>query len=64
MVSEFATIIWDKKDMQTKQNMLKYLAELMEDSHDFSWSAAKGAHAVLLYKMEEGRVRWDETPKN
>ena len=49
--------------MQTKQNMLEYLAELMEDSHDFGWSAAKGAHAVLLCKMEEGRVSWDQTHK-
>ena len=43
--------------------MLKYLAELMEDSHDFGWSAAKGAHAVLLCKMEEGCVSWDQTHK-
>ena len=62
-VSGFATIIRDEKDLQTKQNMLEYMAELMEDSHDFGWSAAKGAHAVLLCKMEEGRVSWDQTPK-
>ena len=37
--------------------------ELMENSHDFGWSAAKGAHAVLLCKMEEGRVHWDDTHK-
>ena len=43
--------------------MLEYLAELMEDSHDFGWNAAKGAHAVLLCKMEEGRVRWEDTHK-
>ena len=43
--------------------MLEYLAEIMEDSHDFGWSSAKGAHAVLLCKMEEGRVTWEETHK-
>ena len=62
-VSGFTTIIRDEKDLQTKQNMLEYKAELMEDSHDFGWNAAKGAHAVLLCKMEEGRVSWDQTHK-
>ena len=62
-VSGFATIIHDEKNLQTKQNMLECLAELMEDSHDFGWSAAKGAHAVLLCKMEEGRVNWGDTHK-
>ena len=28
----------------------------MEDYQDFGWQAAKGAHAVLLVKMEEGPV--------
>ena len=62
-VSGFATIIRDEKNLQTKHNMLEYLAELMEDSHDFGWSAAKGAHAILLHKMEEGHVSWDQTHK-
>ena len=62
-VPGLATIIPDEKNLQTKHNMLEYLAELMEDSHDFGWSAAKGAHAVLLCKMEEGRVSWDQTHK-
>ena len=62
-VSGFATIICDEKDLQIKQNMLEYMAELMEDSHDFGWNAAKGGHAVLLCKMEEGRVSWDQTYK-
>ena len=37
----------------------------MEDSHDFGWASAKGSHAVLLSKMEEGRklrkwIRFEE----
>ena len=35
----------------------------MEDSHDFGWGAAKGARAVFLCKMEEGRLNWSETNK-
>ena len=60
-VSGFATIIKDEKDKKIKQNMLEYLSEIMEDSHDFGWGAAKGAHAVLLCKMEEGRLDWSDT---
>ena len=62
-VSGFAMIIKDEQDPDTKQNMLEYLSDIMEDSHDFGWGAAKGAHAVLLCKMEEGRLNWQETNK-
>ena len=62
-VSGFATIIRDESDLSIKNQMLEYLAEIMEDSHDFGWAAAKGSHAVLLCKMEEGRITWDETQK-
>ena len=48
--------------------MLEYLSEIMEDSHDLGgvgggWGAAKGAHAVLLCKTEEGRLNWADTSK-
>ena len=62
-VSGFATIIKDENDVETKNKMLEYLSELMEDSHDFGWSSAKGSHAVLLCRMEEGRVTWKDTHK-
>ena len=62
-VSGFATIIRDESDLSLKNKMLEYLAEIMEDSHDFGWALAKGSHAVLLCKMEEGRITWDETNK-
>ena len=62
-VSGFAMIIRDESDIDVKQNMLEYLSEIMDDSHDFGWGAAKGAHAVLLCKMEEGRLNWAETSK-
>ena len=62
-VSGFATIIKDEQDLETKNKMLEYLAEIMEDSHDFGFSAAKASHAVLLCRMEEGRIAWQETHK-
>ena len=60
-VSGFATIIRDESDVEVKNKMLEYLSQLMEDFHDFGWSSAKGSHAVLLCRMEEGRVTWKET---
>ena len=62
-VSGFSTIIRDENDIETKNKMLEYLSELMEDSHDFGWSSAKGSHAVLLCRMEEGCVTWKDTQK-
>ena len=62
-VSGFATIVRDESDLSIKNKMLEYLADIMEDSHDFGWAATKGSHVVLLCKMEEGRVTWDETQK-
>ena len=35
----------------------------MEDANDFSWQAAKASHAVMLCRMEEGKVEWHETHK-
>ena len=62
-VSGFATIIKDETDLETKNKMLEYLADIMEDSHDFGFSAAKGSHVVLLCRMEEGRITWKKTHK-
>ena len=62
-VSGFASIIRDEKDLNIKQCMLEYLSEIMDDSHDFGWKTAKGAHAVLLCRMEEGRLTWQDTDK-
>ena len=60
-VSGFATIIREESDIETKNSMLEYLADLMEDSHDFGWQSALGAHTVLLCKMEENKINWSDT---
>ena len=36
--------------------MLDYLIALLDDSNDFSWSAAKASHAVLLCRMEQSEI--------
>ena len=43
--------------------MLEYLTEIMEDANDFGWQSAKASHAMLLCRMEDGKVDWSETQK-
>ena len=62
-VSGFCLIIKDENNVATKNAMLEYMSELMEDAQDFGWASAKGAHAVLLCRMEEGKVNWAMTKK-
>ena len=40
-VSGFCAIIKDEGDVNTKNSMLEYLSELMEDAQDFGWTSAK-----------------------
>ena len=63
-VSGFCAIIKDESNVQTNNNMLSYVADLMEDCHDFGWQSASGAHAVVLCHMEENKVNWEETNKH
>ena len=62
-VAGFSCIIREESDPKTRDHMLEYMTDLMEDSHDFGWSAAKASHAVLLCRMEEAKVTWGETNK-
>ena len=59
-VSGFSPIIREESDLETKSQMLEYLSDLMED---FGWQSAKAAHVILLCKMEENKVNWNETAK-
>ena len=62
-VAWFCQIIRDQSDPTINNQMLDYMFDLMEDLHDFGWQMAKGCHAVLLVKMEEGKVTWGNTNK-
>ena len=39
------------------------MTDIMEDAQDFGWASAKGAHTLLLCRMEEGKVDWHMTEK-
>ena len=60
-VQGFARNFLEEKNNKTRENMLNYLSDLMEDATDFSWQAVKASHAVLLCDMERGAVFWDDT---
>ena len=55
-VSGFCAIIRDESNVQEKNNMLNFVADLMEHCHNFGWQSAKGAHAVVLCHMEKNKV--------
>ena len=61
--SLFSAIIREEFDAETKILMLDYLTDIMEDRQKFGWPAAKGAHAILLCKMEQDKIQWNETAK-
>ena len=56
-------MISEESEVTVKDHMLEYLLDLMEDSHDFWWQAAKGCHAVLSVKMGQGKVEWERDIK-
>ena len=46
------------KNVKVKDAMSEYLTEIMDDAQDFGWASAKGAHVLILCRMEEGKVNW------
>ena len=60
-VQGFVKGLLDEKDTNSKEQMLTYLCELMEDANNFSWASAKASDAVLLFEMERGILDWGGT---
>ena len=59
----FGRIIQDESDIEIKNQMIKYMSDLMKDVQDFSWTSAKASHIVLLCQTEAGRVKWSDCHK-
>ena len=59
----FCSIIREEKNTKVKNAMLEYMTDIMEDAQDFGWAAAKRAHALILCRMEEGKVDWLNSEK-
>ena len=54
----FLRICQEEQDATIRENMVEYLTELLQDTCDYSWESAKGAHSVLLHRMQDGVVNW------
>ena len=52
----FCRTMREETNLNLRDHMFNYLIDLMDDANDFSWSAAKASHAVLLCRMEQGEV--------
>ena len=50
----------EETDVNICEHMIEYLTELMQDACDYSWESAKGAHSVLLHRMADRVVDWDQ----
>ena len=57
-MSGFCTIIPEESDVKIKNAMLDYVTGLIEDAQDFGWPSIKGAHALILCYMEDGKFNW------
>ena len=60
---EFCKNILDELDYQKREKMIAHMTDLMEDTTDFMWQGAKGAHAVLCCELERGSLTFSETIK-
>ena len=52
----FCRTMREENDINLRSHMLNYVIDLLDDAQDFSWTAAKASHAVLLCRMEQGEV--------
>ena len=46
----------EESDIKIREHMLDYVIDLLDDATDFSWASAKASHAVLLCRMEQGKI--------
>ena len=55
-VTGFGRIIKEDKNSDSKDFTLGYLVSLLDDAQYFSREVAKASHAVLLCRMEQGKI--------
>ena len=63
-IAGFCRTIREESDIAVREHMLDFVIDLLDDATDFSWASAKASHAVLLCRMEQGKIKnWSETEK-
>ena len=55
-MARFCQIMREDPVLENRDFMLDYVINLLEDVIDFSWSSAKASHAVLLCRIEQGKI--------
>ena len=53
-----SSIAANEPDFKVQRNMFQYIAAIQQDVVDFGLLPARGAHAVVLIAIEEGRALW------
>ena len=56
-------IAMEESNVNTKNAMLDYFSEIMEDGNDYSWQSAKASHAILSCRMEGEKLNGLRPPK-
>ena len=59
----FLCSVQEELDPFIRYNMVEYLTELFQNVCDFGWQSAKGAHLVVMTKMEERLASWADLKK-
>ena len=60
-MADFGRTIREESDLKTRESMLDYIINLLDDAANF-WASAKASHAVLLCRMEQGEIQsWSQT---
>ena len=59
----FLRIAQEENNPEFRAHMYDYLTELMQNAADNTWAAAKGAHAVLMHRMQDGVLDWGDIKK-
>ena len=59
-VQGFSCCILEENDVQSRNHMLQYQANLMQDALELNWNTAKRAHAAVLTEIERGHVTWSD----
>ena len=59
----FLRSVQEEENPFIRSNIVEYLTKLFQNICDFGWQAAKGAHLVVMAKMEEGLVTWSDLRK-
>ena len=62
-VLRFLRSVQEENNTLIRSNMIEYLTDLFQDVCDMGWMSVKGAHLVVMSKMEDGLVTWGDLKK-